>query len=100
MLTNCMWGWVRWEWKKVFLTEFKSALKRNRLTDTETDLRLPSGRAEGVGWTRSLGLVRCTPLHLEWIGNEGLLYSTGTISSFLEETRMEDNIKTGKYICV
>ena len=30
----------------------------------------------GVGWTGSLGLVGVN-LHLEWISNEVLLYSTG-----------------------
>ena len=29
----------------------------------------------GVGW--EFGVSRCKLLHLEWISNEGLLYSTG-----------------------
>ena len=32
---------------------------------------------ERVGWTGSLGLVDEKLLHLEWMGNEILLYSTG-----------------------
>ena len=35
----------------------KGEQNRNRLTDIEKRLGLPSGRGEGVGWTRSLGLV-------------------------------------------
>ena len=48
-----------------------------------TDLCLPKGREEGVGWTGSLGLVDNKLLHLEWICNEVLLYSTGRIASLL-----------------
>ena len=40
----------------------------------------------GVGWTWSLGLNRYKLLHLKWIGNEILLYSTGNyISSLVME---------------
>jgi len=39
--------------------------------------------AEGVGWTGSLGVSKCKLLHLEWIRNEILLHSIGTISSHL-----------------
>ena len=52
-----------------------------------TDLWLPKGRGKewdglGVGWIGSgmdweFGVSRCKLLHLEWISNEILLYSTG-----------------------
>ena len=32
---------------------------------------------KGVGWTGNLGLIHGKLLHLEWINNEVLLYSTG-----------------------
>ena len=35
------------------------------------------GAGERVGWTGSLGLVDAKIPLLEWISNEGLLYSTG-----------------------
>ena len=47
--------------------------KRNKLIEWRTDLWLP--RDKGMDW--EFGLSRCKPVHLEWIGNEILLYSTG-----------------------
>ena len=51
---------------------------------TETDLQtrrtalwLPRGKREGVGYPGNLGFVDENELHLEWISNEDLLYSTG-----------------------
>ena len=38
------------------------------------------GRGSGMDWEFGDG---CKQLHLEWIRNKGLLYSTGTISSHL-----------------
>ena len=48
----------------------------NRLTDTETDLWLPSGRRVGEG---RMGVQdsRCTLLYTGWINNKVLLQSTG-----------------------
>ena len=54
-----------------------------------------NGEGEGVGWTGRLGLIngncKLKSNHikgvqmdnLEWISNESLLYSTGTLSSRL-----------------
>ena len=35
---------------------------------------------EGVGWTGNMGLSSLKLLHLEWISNEIVLYSTGNYS--------------------
>ena len=41
------------------------------------------GGGEGSGMDRESGLSRCQLLHLEWINNKVLLYSTGNyIQSF------------------
>ena len=41
-----------------------------------TDFLLPTGRGrEGVDW--EFGVSKCKLSHLEWVSNEGLLYSTG-----------------------
>ena len=47
---------------------------RNRLTDIENRFVAAKGEGGGSGRTGSLG--RCTLLHVEWISNEVLLYST------------------------
>ena len=50
----------------------------------------------GSGMDRGFGVRRCKLLHLEWISNEVLLYSTGgAISSLLGWTVMEDNVRKG-----
>ena len=49
-------------------TEKKLMDLENRLVVAEEE--------EGVGWTESLGLIDAD-LHLAWISNEILLYSTG-----------------------
>ena len=41
------------------------------------------GEGEEVGWTGSFGVGRCKRLHLEWISNEVLLYSTGNYTQSL-----------------
>ena len=42
-----------------------------------TYLWLPRGREQGMGRTWEFGVSRCQLLHLKWISNEVLLYSTG-----------------------
>ena len=39
------------------------------------------------------GVSRCKLLHLEWISNEVLLHSTGTMLDCFGQAMMEDNIK-------
>ena len=43
----------------------------------KTDLWLPREEGGGSGMDRGFGVSRCKLLHLEWISNEVLLYSTG-----------------------
>ena len=54
-------------------------------TDSQTlraDLWLPRGRVERSGMEWKFGASRCKLLHLEWINNEVLLYSTGNYIQF------------------
>ena len=44
--------------------------------DLENRLVVAKGEGEGVGWPGNLGLIDAN-VHLEWISNEILLYSTG-----------------------
>ena len=44
---------------------------------TKTDLWLPRGRGGGRGMDWEFGVSRCKLLHIEWIHNRVLLYSTG-----------------------
>ena len=49
-------------------------------TDSQTqrsDLWLPSGRRGGSRMDREFGVGRCKLLHLEWLSNKVLPYSTG-----------------------
>ena len=49
------------------------------------DLWLPGGGGKS-GIDREFGVSRCKPLHLEWVSNEVLLYSTGNyIQSLVTE---------------
>ena len=53
-------------------------------TDSQrTDLWLPKERGEGVSGPTA-GVGRCKVLHLEWISNKVLLYSTGNYVQSLE----------------
>ena len=52
----------------------------------ENRLVVAKGEGEGVGIDEEFGISRCKLLHLEWINNEVLLYSTGNyIQSFVLE---------------
>ena len=46
------------------------------------------------------GVGSCKLFHLEWISNEVLLYSQGTISSLLGKTVIEDNMRKRMYMYV
>ena len=50
--------------------------KQNKLRDIENRLMAAEEEGEGMTWTGSLRLAD-TNLHLKWISNEVLLYSTG-----------------------
>ena len=67
------------------------------------EMKLPWGRAwDGPGvWEFS----RCKLLHLEWMGNKVLPYSTGSyihiaISNLLEQNRMEGNSRKRMCMCI
>ena len=65
-----MWNLTCGTHELIYRTEIDSRTWR-------TDSWLLREKGEGVGWTGSLGVSRCKRLHLEWISNEVLLYSTG-----------------------
>ena len=46
------------------------------------------------------GVSRCQRSHLGCVSSEVLLYSTGSDTSLLGETMMEDNIRKSMYIFV
>ena len=48
----------------------------NRLTDMENRLVVAKGEWRGSGMDWEFGVNRCKLLHLEWLSNEALLYST------------------------
>ena len=51
--------------------------KRNKLMYLENRLVIAKEEREGVGMDWEFGVSRCKLLHLEWIINEILLYSSG-----------------------
>ena len=54
-----------------------------------------------MGKTESLGFNRCKILHLEWINNKILLYSTGNYIQSLGIQQEKDDIrKECIYICM
>ena len=62
------------------------ARDRSRLTDTESRVVVVRGRGEKAGASGmdgEFGVNRGKPLHLEWISNEVLLYSTGNYGQSL-----------------
>ena len=71
-------------WNLKYSTIFEIVpANRNRLTDMENRLVVANRERGGGGLDGDFGVSRCKPLHLEWIGNEVLLYNTGTIFSLL-----------------
>ena len=64
-----------------------------KLMDLENRLVVAKGEGEGGGRNRmdwEFGVSGCKLLHLEWISNELLLYSTG---SYVQSLVMEDNVR-------
>ena len=55
----------------------------SKLTDIENRPVVAKGEGGGSGMDGEFGVGRCKLLHLEWISNEILWHSTGTISSLL-----------------
>ena len=59
------------------------------------------GEEGGSGMDEEFGVSRCKPLHLEWISNGVLLYSTGNYIQFPGIDHVENNIKKEDvYICM
>ena len=59
------------------------------------------GEGGGSGVDREFGVSRCKLLHLEWISNEILLYSTGNyIQSLVMEHDGGECEKKDVYMCV
>ena len=52
---------------------------------------LPRRKGEGVGIDWEFGVRRCKVSYIEWISKEVLLCSTGTISSLLGLSVIEDS---------
>ena len=54
-----------------------SIYKKKQITDMESRLAVAKGEGGGNGIYREFGVGRYKLLHLEWISNGVLLYSTG-----------------------
>ena len=59
------------------MTQMNLFKNRNSLTGIENRLVIAKGLREGSGLNKEFGVGRCKLLHLGWIGNVVLLYSTG-----------------------
>ena len=77
--------WSKPEKKKTNITYVDSKIRhkwtylqsRNRLTDIQARLVVAKGEVGVCGMDWGFGVSTCKLLHLEWISNEVLLYSTG-----------------------
>ena len=77
------------------------AQNRNKLMDIENRLVVGcQGGEGGSGMDREFGVGRGKLLHLEWISNEVLLYSTGSYIQSLVMEHMEDIMRKRMYIYV
>ena len=66
---------------------------RNRLTDIENRLVVAKGSGKGRGVNWEFGVSRCQLLHLEWINNKVLLYST---ENYIQSPGINHNGKEDK----
>ena len=57
--------------------DINELIYKTDLQTYRTDLWLPRGREGGGGMDWEFGISRCKLLHIEWINNKVLLYSTG-----------------------
>ena len=78
-MISLIWGskiWCKWTYLQ----------NRKRFTDIENRLAVAKGEEGGSGIAGEFGVNRYKLLHLKWISNEVLLYSTGHyIQSFVIE---------------
>ena len=64
-------------------------------------MEFPRGKGEGVGWTGIWGVFfGCKLLHLEWMGNEILLYNTGYCVSLCSTTELEETLYTNDTLII
>ena len=73
--------------KPIFKTETDSQTQR-------TDFWMPSREGVWGGMEWEFGVNRCKPLHIKWINNKFLLYSTG---NYIQYPDMHHNRKVYKY---
>ena len=59
------------------VTQMNLCTKQKQTQTWRTGLWLPRGRGCGGRLDREFGVSRCKLLHMEWINNKVLLYSTG-----------------------
>ena len=63
-------------------------IKEKQITDIESRLVVAMGERGGSGMGGEFGVGRCKLLHLDWISNEVLLYST---ESHVQSLSVEHN---------
>ena len=73
---------------------------RNRLMNMESRHVVTKGEEGRSGMAWEFGVSRCELLHLEWINNKFLLYSTRNYSKLLGKIVMENNTKKKFYIYI
>ena len=59
------------------MAQMSLSTEKNELMDMENWLMVAKGKVERSGMDWEFGIGRCKLLHLVWISNEILLYSTG-----------------------
>ena len=91
-----MWNLKYGTSEPIYKTERDSQTQR-------TDLQLPKGSGGGRGMDWEFGAGRCKLLHLGWINNKVLLYSTG---NYIQSLGINHNNKEYQkksvyiYVCV
>ena len=68
------------------MAEMILCTKQKQIMDRESRLMVARGEGGGSGKDRDLGVGRYKILHLEWISNGVLLYSTGNYAQSLGGT--------------
>ena len=58
------------------------------------------GERGGGGMDWEFGVSRCKLLHIKWINNKVLLYSTGNYIQYPEINHNEKEYKKNVYICI
>ena len=82
------------------MTQTILSTKQKGLTDMENRLVVAKAEGRRSGMDGEFGVGRCKLFHLEWMGNEVLLYSTENYSQSLGIRDTEDNMSKRMYVCV